>query len=112
MTLPGLPDVLAANTVFDAVFATASIEVLKTAVRAPRANAYAERWVGTVRWELLDRMLIIGRRHLELVVDEYVDHYNGHRPNALWDRPRRSNRRSHPSPWPASGWCAAIVSAA
>jgi putative transposase len=66
---------------FDGVFAAVGIEVLKTPVRAPRANAYAERWVGTVRRELLDRMLIFGRRHLELVLEEYVGHYNAHRPH-------------------------------
>jgi putative transposase len=66
---------------FDGVFAAVGIQVLKTPVRAPRANAYAERWVGTVRRELLDRMLIFGRRHLELVLEEYVGHYNAHRPH-------------------------------
>ncbi|NJC69989.1 transposase [Planosporangium thailandense] len=50
-------------------------------MRAPRANAYAERWVGTVRRELLDRMLIFGHRHLQSVMTEYVDHYNAHRPH-------------------------------
>jgi putative transposase len=57
------------------------IKVLRTPVQAPRANAYAERWVGTVRRELLDRMLIMGGRHLWLVLLEYVDHYNVHRPH-------------------------------
>jgi putative transposase len=66
---------------FDAVFAAEGIEVLRTPVRAPRANAYAERWVGTVRRELLDRMLIFGGRQLRLVLAEYVDHYNLHRPH-------------------------------
>jgi putative transposase len=66
---------------FDAVLAAEAIEVLRTPVRAPRANAYAERWVGTVRQEALDRMLILGRRHLVSVLAEYADHYNVHRPH-------------------------------
>ena len=66
---------------FDAVFAAEGIRVLRTPVRAPRANAYAERWVGTVRREVLDRMLIVGCRQLRSVLAEYVDHYNGHRPH-------------------------------
>jgi transposase InsO family protein len=68
---------------FDAVFAAEGIEVLRTPVRAPRANAYAERWVGTVRRELLDRMLIFGCRQLQAVLAEFADHYNGHRPHRL-----------------------------
>ena len=66
---------------FDAVFAAEGIAVLVTPVRAPRANAYAERWVGTVRRELLDRMLIFRCRQLQLVLTEYADHYNVHRPH-------------------------------
>ncbi|HEU5217168.1 MAG TPA: integrase core domain-containing protein, partial [Gemmatimonadales bacterium] len=66
---------------FDAVFGAEGIRVLRTPVRAPRANASAERWVGTVRREVLDRMLIVGRRHLVSVVGEYADHYNTHRPH-------------------------------
>jgi putative transposase len=66
---------------FDAVFAAEGIRVLRTPTRAPRANAYAERWVGTVRRELLDRVLIIGGRQLRLVLAEYADHYNLHRPH-------------------------------
>jgi transposase InsO family protein len=66
---------------FDAVFAAEGIEVLTTPVRAPLANAYAERWVSTVRRELLDRMLILGCQQLHAVLAEYVDHYNGHRPH-------------------------------
>ena len=65
---------------FDAVFAAEGIRVLRTPVRAPRANAYAERWVGTVRRELLDRMLILGCRQLRSVLAEYVI-INGHRPH-------------------------------
>jgi putative transposase len=66
---------------FDAVFAGEGIRVLRTPVRAPRANAYAERWVGTVRRELLDRMLIFGCQQLRSVLAEYADHYNSHRPH-------------------------------
>jgi len=66
---------------FDAVFTAEGIRVLRTPVRAPQANAYAERWVGTVRRELLDRMLILGCRQLRAVLAEYADHYHGHRPH-------------------------------
>ncbi len=73
---------------FDAVFVAEGIRVLRTPVRAPQANAYAERWVGTVRREVLDRMLIFGCRQLERVIGENVDHCNGHRPHrALGQRP-------------------------
>jgi len=55
--------------------------VLVTPVRAPRANAGAERWVGTVRAECLDWTLVLGRRHLVSVLAEDTDHYNVHRPH-------------------------------
>jgi putative transposase len=57
---------------FDAVFTSEAIRILRTPVRAPRANAIAERWIGTVRRELLDQMLILNRRHLEQVLTEYL----------------------------------------
>ena len=66
---------------FDVVFGSEGIRVLHTPVRAPRANAFAERWVGTVRRELLDRMLVAGQRQLETVLAGYVAHYNEHRPH-------------------------------
>ncbi|HEX8860348.1 MAG TPA: integrase core domain-containing protein [Actinomycetes bacterium] len=66
---------------FDAVFAAESIEVLITPVRAPGANAGAERWMGIARRELLDRMLILGGRQLVSVLAEYTDHYNVHHPH-------------------------------
>ena len=76
---------------FDEVFRSEGIRVLRTPVRAPRANAYAERWVGSVRRECLDRLLILGRRHLERVVAAYTLHYNEHRPH-------RSLRQRSPAP--------------
>jgi putative transposase len=85
------------TTAFDAVFAAEGIRVLHTPVRAPRANAYAERWVGTVRRELLDRMLIVGCRQLRWVLAEYADHDNGHRPHRAWGRPHRWGPPNHRS---------------
>ncbi len=66
---------------FNDVFGSEGAEVLVTPVRAPRANAYAERWVRTVRAECLDWLLIVGRGHLEEVLRVYVKHYNRHRPH-------------------------------
>ena len=67
--------------VFDAVFASEGMPTLRAPVRAPQANAIAERWIGTVRRELLDRMLIVNRHHLVAVLAEYVAHFNDHRPH-------------------------------
>jgi putative transposase len=70
---------------FDAVFRSEGVRVVRTPFRAPRANAHAERWVGTVRRECLDWLLILGRRHLERVLREYVAHCNGARPHRAHD---------------------------
>jgi transposase InsO family protein len=66
---------------FDEVFAAEGIEVVRSPVQAPNANAVCERVVGTLRRECLDRLLVFGRRHLEEVLAEYLAHYNGHRPH-------------------------------
>jgi putative transposase len=71
---------------FDEVFRSEGIRVIKAPVRAPKARAHAERWVGSVRRECLDRLLIVGRRHLEHVVREYAQHYNIHRPHRSLDQ--------------------------
>jgi transposase InsO family protein len=73
---------------FDEVFRSEGIRVIKAPVRAPKARAHAERWVGSVRRECLDRLLIVGRRHLESVIKTYSRHYNEHRPHrSLGQRP-------------------------
>ncbi len=71
---------------FDTVFAAEGTRAIKSPVRAPRANATCERVIGTFRHECLDRMLILGRRHLEAVLAEYVEHYNSHRPHRSLDQ--------------------------
>jgi putative transposase len=70
---------------FDEVFRTEGLSVVKTPVRAPRANSFAERWVGTVRRECLDHVLIFGRRHLQRVLDAYAEHFNRARPHRSID---------------------------
>jgi transposase len=66
---------------FDEVFRTEGVRIVETPIRAPKANAFAERWVRTVREECLDYVLTFGRRHLERVLHEYVVHYNEGRPH-------------------------------
>ena len=63
---------------FDEIFHSEGVRVIRTPVRAPNANAYAERWVRTLREDCLDRLLIVVRRHLERVLCVYVPHYNEH----------------------------------
>jgi putative transposase len=66
---------------FDAVFADVGIQILRSPIRAPRANAIMERWVGGCRRELLDRTLIWNQRHLFQVLRAYEAHHNEHRPH-------------------------------
>jgi transposase InsO family protein len=70
---------------FDALLESAGIKIIRTPVQAPNANAHMERWVGTVRRECLDRLLILGRRQLRHVLHVYVKHYNGQRPHRALD---------------------------
>ena len=68
---------------FDAVFTGNGVRIIKTPVRSPRANSFAERYVGTLRRECLDHLLIHGERHLRQILAEYSRHYNMHRPHQL-----------------------------
>jgi len=79
---------------FDEVFRCEGIKVIRTPVQAPNADAYAERWVRTVRADCIDRILVLGRRHLEHVLRVYRRHYNEHRPPRT--RPPTA-RRPHPA---------------
>ena len=66
---------------FDDVFASEGVRVIRTLIRAPNANAFAERWVETVRTDCLDWLLVLGPRHLERVLRSYAEHYNRKRPH-------------------------------
>jgi putative transposase len=81
---------------FDAVFTSADIRIIRTPIRAPRANAIAERFIGTLRRECLDHLLITGPRHLNVVLREYIQHYNSHRPHrSLQQHPPESGTPTH-----------------
>jgi len=71
---------------FDEVFRSEAIRIVRTPVRAPRANAFTERWIGSIRRGCLDRLLILNRHHLERVLPDYVHHYNAHRPHHSLDQ--------------------------
>jgi putative transposase len=88
---------------FDTVWQALGTEVMRTPIRAPNANAIAERWIGTLRRECLDHLLSTGRRHLVRVLHVYVQHYNRHRPHrSLGLSPPGSPQKYDETP-PASG---------
>jgi transposase InsO family protein len=70
---------------FDAIFRSEGIEIVRTPIQAPNANAHAERFVGSVRRECLDRLLIFGRPQLERVLTIYIRHFNQQRPHRALD---------------------------
>ncbi|ONI92188.1 integrase [Saccharothrix sp. ALI-22-I] len=81
------------TALFDAVFSGAGIQVVKIPPRCPRANCYAERFVGTIRREATDRLLILNEHHLRAVLNRYAAHYNHRRPHqALQLTPPRPDR--------------------
>ena len=83
----------------DSIFQSDGIEIVRTPIQAPNANAYAERWVGSVRRECLDRLLIFGRRQLEHVLRVYVRHFNKQRPHRALDlRPPDRGGGTDPPP--------------
>jgi transposase InsO family protein len=90
---------------FDHVFQSEGIAVIRTPVQAPNANAYAERWVLTIKNDCLDRLLIFGHRQLEYVLRVYTCHYNRHRPHrALALRsPEQASRSGTPLRAPRYG---------
>ncbi len=87
---------------FDEVLRCEGVRILKTPIRAPRANAFAERWVRTVRAECLDWMLLFGRRHLEVVLRTFAAHYNARRPHRALGL-NTPDPRPEAAPWPAEG---------
>jgi putative transposase len=80
------------------VFTAEAIRIVRTPVRAPRASAIAEQWIGSLRRELLDRILIVNRRQLERVLTAYVDHYNTHRPHRALGQTPPLRRSQHHGP--------------
>jgi putative transposase len=85
---------------FDAVFQATGATILRTAVQAPRMNAICERFVGTLRRELLDRVLIFGQAHLHAVLTEYQSHYNTARPHQSASRSMSPMAIATPTPAP------------
>jgi putative transposase len=83
---------------FDEIFHSEAIRIIRTPVRAPRANAYVERLIGSIRRECLDRILILNRRHLERVLPAYIYHHNSHRPHRSLNQRPPELREPIPTP--------------
>jgi putative transposase len=83
---------------FDEVFRTDGIRIVRTPVRAPQANAIAERFVRTIRTECLDWLLILNRRHLERVLRLFVEHYNTQRPHRALELQPPEPGKAPPTP--------------
>jgi putative transposase len=83
---------------FDAVFEAEGVEIITSPPRAPKANSVCERLIGTLRREVLDRILIANKRHLLEVLDEYHRHYNGHRPHQGLDQRSPDDPVNVPTP--------------
>ena len=81
---------------FDEVLRTERVRIVRSRIGAPKANAICERWVGTVRRECLDHLLVLGRRHLERVPASYVARYNGSRPHRALEL-QSPERRARPA---------------
>jgi putative transposase len=85
---------------FDTVFGAAGIEIVRTPYRAPKANAFAERWIRSAREECLDRLLILGEEHLRRVMREFIEYYNRARPHQgieqRWPVPIERGRKEGP----------------
>ncbi len=71
---------------FDTVFAAEGISIIRTPYQVPKVNAFAERWVRSVREECLDHLLILNERHLQRVLSEYVTYFNRARPHQSLDQ--------------------------
>ncbi len=69
------------SAAFDTVFTSEDVTIIRTPVQAPNANTFAERWIRSAREECLDRIVILGERHLHRVLTAYIDYYNRARPH-------------------------------
>ena len=94
---------------FDRLAAASGIEVIRTPIRAPRANAVCERFLGSVRRECVDHVLVLGERHLRRVLAEYVAHFNGARPHQGIDQRIPLAAAAAPLRQPADAAHAAVV---